>query len=104
LLFDTLRRASIRIPRSLFQDYLLSLGINTGRVYWMMCAFYATYQWREREKVEALIREAGFSELRQLVRGLDIDQIEQVASGVPYAAVKYGEAQLKYLARRNTGR
>jgi ubiquinone/menaquinone biosynthesis C-methylase UbiE len=100
LLFDTLRMASEVIPRHLFQHFLLSLGINSGRVYWMMCAFYATYQWRARGEVEALLAKEGFEDIRQLQRGVDFDQIEQVSAGIPYADVKYGEAQLKYLARR----
>jgi ubiquinone/menaquinone biosynthesis C-methylase UbiE len=100
LLFDALRIASEAIPRHLFQHYLLSLGINSGRVYWMMCAFYATYQWRARSELESLLKREGFTDLRQMKRGMDFDQIEQVSAGVPYADVKYGEAQLKYLARR----
>ena len=100
LLFDTLRLASEWIPRQLFQHYLLSLGINTGRVYWMMCAFYATYQWRAKAEVEALLLQEGFRDLAQLTRGIDFDQIEQVTAGVPFADIKYGEAQLKYLAKR----
>lgn len=100
LLFDALRRASTPVPRQLFQHFLLSLGINTGRVYWMMCAFYATYQWRAQKEVEALLDREGFDELKQLTRGMDFDQIEQVSTGVPYAGIKYGEAQLKYLARK----
>jgi hypothetical protein len=42
----------------------------------------------------------GFSDIRQLTRGVATDQIEQVTVGLPYARVKYGEAQLKYLATR----
>ena len=100
LLFETLRRASIGIPAPLFQHFLFSLGINSGRVYWMMCAFYGPYQWRAKKEVEALMRANGFADLRQLTRGIGIDQIELVSQGVPYARTKYGEAQLKYLAAR----
>jgi ubiquinone/menaquinone biosynthesis C-methylase UbiE len=103
LLFDTLRVASEAIPRDLFQHFLLSIGINTGRVYWMMCAFYATYQWRARSEVEKLLTREGFENLQQMTRGMDFDQIELVTKGVPFADVKYGEAQLKYLARRTGG-
>lgn len=100
LLFETLRRASIGIPAPLFQHFLFSLGINSGRVYWMMCAYYGPYQWRAQKEVEALLRANGFTDLRQLTRGIGIDQIELVSQGVPHARVKYGEAQLKYLATR----
>lgn len=101
LLFDTLRISSEDIPRNLFQHYLAQLGINSGRIYWMMCAYYGPYQWKAKAEVEALLTANGFTDLRQLTRGLDIDQIEQVTQGIPYAAAKYGEAQLKYLARRD---
>ncbi len=100
LMFNTLRQTSESVPRHLFQHFLLSLGINSGRVYWMMCAFYATYQWRAKNEVEALLSREGFVDIHQLIRGMDFDQIEQVSAGIPHAAVKYGEAQLKYLARR----
>ncbi len=100
LLFDTLRRASEMVPRHLFQHYLASIGINSGRIYWMMCAFYATYQWRAKTEVESLLLREGFNSLRQLTRGVDFDQIEQVSAGIPFSDIKYGEAQLKYLAVR----
>ncbi len=101
LLLDTLRLSSEGIPAPLFQHYLFQLGINSGRVYWMMCAYYGPYQWRARAEVEALLHEHGFTDLRQLTRGIEIDQIEQVTQNIPHARAKYGEAQLKYLARRS---
>lgn len=100
LLFDTLRVTSRDIPPELFQHFLARLGINTGRIYWMMCALYGPYQWKARAEVEALLVKHGFTELRQLTRGLEIDHIEQVTTGLPYAELKYGEAQLRYLARK----
>ena len=42
----------------------------------------------------------GFSDFRQLTRGIVLDPIEQVTIGAPYADVKYGEGQLKFLAKR----
>ena len=101
LLLDTLRLGSEGIPAPLFQHTLFELGINSGRVYWMMCAYYGPYQWKARSEVEALLGKHGFTDLRQLTRGIEIDQIEQVTRDIPYARAKYGEAQLKYLARRS---
>ena len=38
--------------------------------------------------------------LKQMVRGTDIDQIELIATDAPYIRLKYGEGQLKYIARK----
>ena len=89
-----------RVPRSLYQYYLQLLGINSGRIYWIMDCCYAPYEWKSKAAVEALLTKYGFGELRQLTRGVAIDQIEQVSTGLPHARVKYGDAQLKYLAKR----
>jgi len=40
----------------------------------------------------------GFRIVKQLIRDVPADQIEQVSMGLPYAKAKYGEAQLKFLA------
>ncbi len=100
LLLDTLRLATEDVPRNLFQHFLNLLGINSGRIYWIMDCLYAPYEWKGREEVEALLRKHGFSDLVQLTRGVAIDQIEQVTTGLPFAKVKYGDAQLKYLATK----
>jgi ubiquinone/menaquinone biosynthesis C-methylase UbiE len=100
LLQDTLRMSMERVPRSLYQYYLQLLGINSGRIYWIMDCCYAPYEWKSNADVTALMARHGFKDIKQLTRGVDIDQIEQISTGLPYAEVKYGEGQLKYLATR----
>ncbi len=100
LVLDTVRQANEGIPRALFQHYLHLLGINTGRIYFMMDCFYAPYEWKSGADVKALLAKHGFENIRQLTRGVALDPIEQVTIGAPYADVKYGEGQLKYLATR----
>jgi len=100
LLQDTLRLADADIPRHLFQHFIKSLGVNSGRLYWLMDCLYAPYEYKSREGVIALLEKHGFSDIRQLTRGVAIDQIEQVTTGLPFAEVKYGEAQLKFLANK----
>ncbi len=101
LLQDTLRLANADIPRHLFQHFIKSLGVNSGRLYWLMDCLYAPYEYKPRDEVIALLEKHGFSDIRQLTRGVAIDQIEQVSAGLPYAEVKYGEAQLKFLATKS---
>ncbi|MBI9086130.1 MAG: methyltransferase domain-containing protein [Desulfobacterales bacterium] len=100
LLLDTLRTATADVPRELFQHFLILLGINSGRIYWIMDCLYAPYEWKGRAEVVAMLERNGFSEIRQLTRGVAIDQIEQVSAGLPHAEAKYGEAQLKFVATR----
>jgi len=100
LLLDTIRPANEGIPRALFQHYLHLLGINSGRIYFMMDCFYAPYEWKAGEEVKALLTKHGYSQILQLLRGVEIDAIEQITAGRPYASAKYGEGQLKYIAQK----
>jgi SAM-dependent methyltransferase len=100
LLADAIRIAIEDIPRALYIHYLLSLGVDTGRLYWILDYAYPPYEWKSRDEVIRLMEAAGFGDVRQLMRGIATDQIEQVSAGIPYAEVKYGEAQLKFLAVR----
>lgn len=100
VLLDTLRTATADVPRELFQHFLVLLGINSGRIYWIMDCLYAPYEWKSRADVVAMLGRNGFSEIRQLTRGVATDQIEQVSAGLPHAKAKYGEAQLKFIATR----
>lgn len=100
LLLDTIRPANEGIPRALFQHYLHLLGINSGRIYFMMDCFFAPYEWKAGDEVKELLTKHGYTDIRQLLRGVEIDAIEQITAGKPYAAIKYGEGQLKYIARK----
>lgn len=100
LLLDTLRPGNQGIPQPLFQHYLHTLGINSGRIYFMMDCFYAPYEWKSGGDVTGLMEKHGFADIRQLLRGVEVDSIEQITIGAPFAEVKYGEGQLKYLARK----
>lgn len=101
LLLDTCRLSMERVPRSLYQHFLQLLGINSGRIYWIMDCCYAPYEWKSRDEVIALLRQHGFSAIRQLTRGIATDQIEQISAGLPHAREKYGEGQLKFLATKS---
>lgn len=102
LMLDTLRLGMEKVPRALYQHFLQLLGINSGRIYWIMDCCYAPYEWKSRAEVEALLVKYGFTDLKQLTRGVASDQIEQISSGLPYARVKYGDGQLKYLATKRS--
>jgi len=100
LLMDTLRVSTQVIPRALFQHFLRLQGINSGRLYWMMDFLYAPYEWKSKTEVLELLAGAGYKNVRQLTRGVQTDQIEQISSGLPYAELKYGDGQLKFIAEK----
>jgi ubiquinone/menaquinone biosynthesis C-methylase UbiE len=101
LLMWTLRQVAQQIPPGFFHQYMETLGVNPGRISWIIPTLYLPYRGKPKAEVEGLLTAQGFTDLRQLTRGIAIDQIEQVTSGLPFAQIKYGEAQLKYLARKN---
>jgi SAM-dependent methyltransferase len=100
LMCDTFVAAHVDLPRELFQHFLVRLGVNSGRIYWVMDCLYAPYERKPSAEVEALLKEHGFVDIRRLTRGLDIDNNEMIAKGIPFAEIKYGSGMLKYLARR----
>jgi ubiquinone/menaquinone biosynthesis C-methylase UbiE len=100
LLTNTLLCAMDGVPQSLFQHALAEAGVNSGRIGWMVANCYVAYERRPQVEVETLLYNCGFTDLRQLTHGTEFDQIEYVTQGRPFAKIKYGEAQLKYLCRR----
>jgi ubiquinone/menaquinone biosynthesis C-methylase UbiE len=100
LIQDTLRISNEDIPRDLFQGYIKSLGVNSGRLYWLMDCLYAPYEYRSIEEIKSLLMRNNFTNIKQLKRGVASDQIEQVTIGIPYAKEKYGESQLKFICKR----
>ena len=102
-ILETLRYATFGIPNKLVQHFLHSLNVNSGRIYFMLDCCYAPYEWKSGEEVKNLLSKYGFGEIKQLKRGVEIDAIEQISLERPYAVLKYGEGQLKYLAKKQGG-
>jgi len=100
ILQDTIRKSMANVPRSIFQKYLRSLGVNSGRLYWIMDCCFAPYEWKSKRDVVRLLEKNRFGNLRQLTRGVDSDHIEKISKGEPFAEKKYGEGQLKFIADR----
>lgn len=97
-LTDTLKNICRFVPPGFIQKYCQAVGMHTGRIYWVIDNLYAPYEWKSREEVIAILEGAGFTSIRQLTRGLENDQIEMVSRGIPYAKLKYGDGQLKFLS------
>ena len=101
LLQEKIRESIPDIPKPLMQTFLKTLGVDSGRLYWVMDCLYAPYEYKPKKEVVSLLENNGFTNITQLLRGVSSDQIEQVTTGVPYADVKYGDSQLKFLCDKN---
>lgn len=88
------------VPTQFVQHFLHCLGVGPGRISWVIACLFAPYEFLPRREVEAMLHAAGFTDLKLLTRGIDIDYSEKIARGEPYADLKYGEGQLRYLATR----
>ncbi|MDC0476542.1 methyltransferase domain-containing protein [Alphaproteobacteria bacterium] len=97
LLQDTIRKSMEGVPREIFQLYLHTLGVNSGRLYWLMDCCFAPYEWKSEKEVISLLEGCGYGNIKKLKRGVEIDQIEKISTGLPFAKLKYGEGQLKFL-------
>jgi SAM-dependent methyltransferase len=103
-LFEILLKMLVRImhgvPPLFVQHFLQCLGVGAGRISWIVACIFAPYEFLPRSQVEKLLCAAGFTDLKLLKRGIEIDYSEKISRGEPYADLKYGEGQLRYLARR----
>ena len=101
VLQTTLRKLMIEIPNQLTQQFLICAGNNTGRVYWIMDCLYAPYEWKSKKDLISLLEKHNFRIIKQLKRGIDTDHIEMISNGLPYAALKFGEGQLKFICQKS---
>ena len=100
IMLTTLQALMTGVPQSFVQHQLNVTGVGAGRTAWIMACFFGPYEFSPRTEIDSLLTDAGFEEPRLLTRGIDIDFSEKIARGEPFADIKYGEGQLKYIARK----
>ena len=100
ILLGALRGLMSGVPEGFVRHWLQAMSVPAGRIAWVIACLFAPYEFVPQRRVEEMLHDAGFKRLRQLERGIDIDHSEKIARGEPYARLKYGEGQLRYLAER----
>ena len=80
IIADTVRRIMKDVDRGLFMKYLQTLGFSSGRIYWITDHCYAKYHWKSQTEFENLLFKYNFINLKQLKRGIKIDQNELLFS------------------------
>jgi ubiquinone/menaquinone biosynthesis C-methylase UbiE len=77
------------------------LGIPANRAFYMLDHVMAPVNVRlTPQQVEECLQAAGATGIRRLVRGADNDRSERIYQGEPYAAVKYGVGENRYVFSR----
>lgn len=101
MLFKYIREILKDVPRELTQSVMTLMGLPSNRRFYMLDHFYVdirnTYS---LEAVEQMLKDAGFSEIKRLIRGTDFDTCEKVFQGKPYVSLKYGTGDLRFIAEK----
>jgi len=97
-IIEILRVLMGRIDKSLARDSLRILGIPTNRIFYILDHIMVPINIRLTEQeIETCLTEAGAKDVRKLRRGTDLDRVEQIYKKVPYAEMKYGVGEQRYL-------
>jgi SAM-dependent methyltransferase len=80
------------------REYLRLLGIPANRIFYMLDHVMVPINIRTtHDEITAALERAGATEIRRLARGADFDRVEQLYQRQPFADVKYGIGENRYL-------
>jgi len=80
------------------RNALYMIGIPANRVFYMLDHVLVPINERVTPReVEQCLEEAGATQIRRLKRGADFDRVEQIFRGDPYAKVKFGVGENRYV-------
>ena len=97
---EKIRESLNDIPTEFVLSYLKSLGVDSGRLYWLQDSLKAPYEYKTKSEIIKLLSKNGFQVEKQLTRGVSSDNIEKISSGMPYGKIKYGEGQIKFICTK----
>ncbi len=100
-LIEIMRVVMTGEERSFAREVLRLMGIPANRIFYMLDHVMAPINIRLRpEEIEEVLRESGASSIMRLRRGADFDRVEHIYQGEPYAEVKYGVGENRYIFSR----
>jgi hypothetical protein len=74
------------------------LGIPANRIFYMLDHVLVPVNIRlTPEEIEGCLADAGAVDIRRLTRGADFDRIERIHQKEPYADLKYGVGENRYV-------
>jgi ubiquinone/menaquinone biosynthesis C-methylase UbiE len=97
-IIEILRVLMGSIDKSLARASLRILGIPTNRIFYILDHIMVPINIRLTEQeIETCLNEAGAKDIRKLHRGTNFDRAEQLYQKVPFAEMKYGVGEQRYV-------
>lgn len=97
-LIEILRLVTKDVPKETARGALRLLGIPSNRIFYMLDHVMVPINVRATsEQIEGCLREGGAINVRRLTRGTDFDRVEQIYRKDPFAEVKYGIGEHRYV-------
>lgn len=79
------------------------MGVPANRRYYILDHIMVPINIRSKpEEVEALLKEAGATNIRRLKRGTDFDRVEQIHHNAPYHKEKFGVGENRYFFEKSS--
>ncbi len=95
---EILRVITCELDREAARGALQTLGTPANRIFYMLDHVMVPINIRlTPDEVAACLEEAGARSIRRLTRGADFDRIERIHRGEPFAKVKYGVGENRFI-------
>jgi ubiquinone/menaquinone biosynthesis C-methylase UbiE len=97
-IIEILRVLMGAIDKSLARASLRILGVPANRIFYILDHIMVPINIRLTEQeIETCLVEAGAKDICKLRRGTDFDRVEQLFQKIPYAELKYGVGEQRYI-------
>ncbi len=97
-IIEILRVLMGSVDKSLARSALRILGVPSNRIFYILDHIMVPINIRLTEpEIEACLTEAGAKDIHKLRRGADFDRSEKIHQKTPYAQMKYGVGEQRYI-------
>lgn len=101
-LIELLRTVTRGDSKSFARQVLTGLGVPGNRVFYMLDHVMVPINLRlTAEEITTRLEKAGASGIRRLTRGTDFDRVEAIHRGDPFAEVKFGIGEHRFVFSKN---
>jgi ubiquinone/menaquinone biosynthesis C-methylase UbiE len=95
---EILRVPMRNVDNAIARASLKLLGIPPNRIFYVLDHIMVPIDLRfTEEEIEDCLAASGANRIRKLTRGADFDRIEQIYQRVPYATLKFGVGEQRYI-------
>ncbi len=95
---EILRMIARGLDRAAARKALQTIGTPANRIFYMLDHVMVPINIRlTPDEIVACLEDAGATEIRRLTRGADFDRIERIHRGEPFAEIKYGVGENRFI-------